>query len=679
MQHLGLMFAMALLAMNLWGLALIAGAYWRNTWFAFSVGPWLGVTTIYAVECHHGLGRSLSTEVLISSLVSACLIAFSLVGWVPAGVSPRWANVIREWRAEFSPRKTAGCFGVCTVLFLYAMMFRFANPNIDDSSEKIADLSFISSYYSGATIPVPDAWLYPYLSTQYYSFQHYAAALMGRLLEFPPGTAYNVAFCTLVALGGTAVSGAVFMLARKAWVRVLVIAAFVVGGSGASLLVHLTDNDVRPWTAMRFIGSAPMDKAPLGPMLKGYNAGFGILESQGKPMDLPGEVFSYVVYLGDYHAPLSGYYLLGLCVMAMILWARQHLDRYAVIAGCTLTWTVLANTWVIPLQGLIVVAWLFANGPHWRRLVPAVAAGAAAVWLAAWVYLSAFTTSASDYGTAIKLVPWREHTPPLLFAIFMLPTLALIGLGLASENPLGRRLGMLWLTFLVFTEYFFVDDVYSGMYDRFNTTLKWWPWVMAGTLMTLGPVVLERAPRRWVRTAGVFFCLYPCFYAADLWGALFREPKAAAGHMDGSYYLTKDEFPRLMMGRLRVEKPGVVVERPDNRAAFTDFSALPLLAGHQMWLGWYGHEQLWRGYSHDIEVRYEQLGRFYEGKMPDSGRWLLAQGVDYVLWYRPGDTPALWKKINEGIGSSYVWTDILTYPEEGRRVGFWKRARAASR
>ena len=82
--------------------------------------------------------------------------------------------------------------------------------------------------------------------------------------------------------------------------------------------------------------------------------------------------------------------------------------------GCTLTWTLLANTWVLPLQGLAIALWIAVNWRDWRRLVPAVAAGAAIIWLAAWVYLSAFTSAASGYDTAVRLVPWIEHTPPLL-------------------------------------------------------------------------------------------------------------------------------------------------------------------------------------------------------------------------------------------------------------------------
>jgi hypothetical protein len=63
--------------------------------------------------------------------------------------------------------------------------------------------------------------------------------------------------------------------------------------------------------------------------------------------------------------------------------------------------------------------------------------------------------------------------------------------------------------------------------------------------------------------------------------------------------------------------------------------------------------------------------------MPDAGKWLVAQEIDYVLWYRPDDTPVLWEKVNRSVGPEFIWCDILTYPEQGgRRVGFWKRAPA---
>ena len=679
MQYLGLLFILALLAVNVWGLMLIAGLYWRNRWFALAAGPILAVTLVYAIECHHGLGPTLPGLNVFSTLLSVALIAAAAVGWEPAWLGGRWTFLVRAWRAEFAPRRLIACFGVFAAVFLYAMSWRFIYPNIDGSSEKIADFSYICSYYTGATLPVPDAWFSPYLSTQYYSFQHYGAALMGRVLLIPTGSAYNIAYCLLIALGGTAFAGAVFMVARKAWTRTAVIACFVIGGTGVTILDHFTDKDVTPWTTMRYIGSAQMDKPPLGSWLKAYNSRFTVPEPANNTfvMELPGEIYSYVVFLGDYHAPLSGYYLLGLCAMGMILWTRTRQDRYALIAGSTLTWTLLANTWVLPLQGLAVAMWLTVNWRDWRRLVPAVAAGAAIVWLAAWVYLSAFTSAASGYDTAVRLVPWIERTPPLLFVLFFLPTIAFIVLGFASGNAQGRRLATLWLLLLLFTEFFYVDDEYSGHYDRFNTTLKWWPWVMAGTLMTLAPYVMEQARRRWVRVAGFVFCLYPCFYAYDLWQPMWYGPKDSMGKIEGTDYLTRDEFPRLMLGRLKVEKPGVVIERPEEKGGFTNSAVIPLFAGQRMWLGWWGHELLWRENREDVRRRHDRLMLFYSGGIPDAGKWLVAQGIDYVLWYRPGDTPELWEKINKAVSPDYVWCDILTYQnEDGRRVGLWKRAPA---
>jgi uncharacterized membrane protein len=679
MQYLGLLFILALLAVNVWGLMLIAGLYWRNRWFALAAGPILAVTLVYAIECHHGLGPTLPGLNVFSTLLSVALIAAASVGWEPAWLGGRWTFLVRAWRAEFAPRRLIACFGVFAAVFLYAMSWRFIYPNIDGSSEKIADFSYICSYYTGATLPVPDAWFSPYLSTQYYSFQHYGAALMGRVLLIPTGSAYNIAYCLLIALGGTAFAGAVFMVARKAWTRTAVIACFVIGGTGVTILDHFTDKDVTPWTTMRYIGSAQMDKPPLGSWLKAYNSRFTVPEPANNTfvMELPGEIYSYVVFLGDYHAPLSGYYLLGLCAMGMILWTRTRQDRYALIAGSTLTWTLLANTWVLPLQGLAVAMWLTVNWRDWRRLVPAVAAGAAIVWLAAWVYLSAFTSAASGYDTAVRLVPWIERTPPLLFVLFFLPTIAFIVLGFASGNAQGRRLATLWLLLLLFTEFFYVDDEYSGHYDRFNTTLKWWPWVMAGTLMTLAPYVMEQARRRWVRVAGFVFCLYPCFYAYDLWQPMWYGPKDSMGKIEGTDYLTRDEFPRLMLGRLKVEKPGVVIERPEEKGGFTNSAVIPLFAGQRMWLGWWGHELLWRENREDVRRRHDRLMLFYSGGIPDAGKWLVAQGIDYVLWYRPGDTPELWEKINKAVSPDYVWCDILTYQnEDGRRVGLWKRAPA---
>jgi hypothetical protein len=126
----------------------------------------------------------------------------------------------------------------------------------------------------------------------------------------------------------------------------------------------------------------------------------------------------------------------------------------------------------------------------------------------------------------------------------------------------------------------------------------------------------------------------------------------------------------------------VVAERPDDAGGFTNSAVIPLFAGQRMWLGWYGHELLWRAYRADVSRRHESLVSLFDGNMPGAGRWLEAQGIDYVLWYRPGDTPELWSKVNKSVGPQYIWCDILTYEngsDSARRVGLWKRALPTAR
>src|SRR5579871_6828426 len=60
--------------------------------------------------------------------------------------------------------------------FLYALAWRYAFPNIDASSEKITDLSFVANYLPGTRLPPIDRWLPPSRFDIYYALQHYAAA-----------------------------------------------------------------------------------------------------------------------------------------------------------------------------------------------------------------------------------------------------------------------------------------------------------------------------------------------------------------------------------------------------------------------------------------------------------------------------------------------------------------------
>ena len=196
---------------------------------------------------------------------------------------------------------------------------------------------------------------------------------------------------------------------------------------------------------MRFIGSAQMDKPPFGPGSRPTTT--------SSRCPIPGHTVSWSCRGRSSHTRLPRRLpcaALGLLSSGPLRDGDDPLgphapDRYAVIAGSTLTWTLLANTWVLPLQGLAVargslqLARLAA--PRARRRVRGRDHLALRMGLSVGLHGSA----ASGYDTAIRLVPWNEHTPPLLFLLFLLPTIALIVLGFASGSSQGRRLALLWL------------------------------------------------------------------------------------------------------------------------------------------------------------------------------------------------------------------------------------------
>jgi len=662
MQYLGLFFTIAFLTLNLWGGALATGFFVRNRFLALVLAPWLWTSILYCGETFHGLG-DLRWLGLITTLSSATLIALS-ANWNPGRFFQQNQTRLEAWRAVFAPRKFWPALAIFGGIFCYGLLWRLAFPSIDGSSEKIPDLMYICSYLPGQGVPAKDAWLSPYVSVHYYSFQYYAAALLGRMLGLAPGYTYNVAFAVIVGLTGAAFAGATTVVAKTMRVRCALLAVFLFGGTGVSGIVHLFYKEPTLWSGMRFIGSAPYDKAPIGVRFQEYANHF-------KRLELPGEPFSYSIFLGDYHPPLSGFYLLCVAILAGGLYEVTQQKRFIAIVGATLTWNLLSNTWTLPLQGAVIGLWCLW---HWRkadRFVPLLAVGAGMIWLLALGYLNPFIAASAEYKTAFRLVSSGDHTPAISFFLYLLPTIGIGIAALCSGRRVGWYIGIGVVAALLFSEFVYVDDVYSGEFERFNTTLKWWPWIASATVLLAGPILLEQSRRKSVRLVGWLLCLYPCLYVYDLSAQWIRAPKPEFGELQGSRYLTQDEGNRRLIDRLKAEPKGLVIERL-NKDSYTNTACLPLFAGDHLWLGWFGHEQLWHGYAGDIAQRQDRLMNFFNGDMAEAPGWLVSEKIDYILWYQPADSKELWTKISEAIRADYIWCDVLTAPD-GRRIGFWRR------
>ena len=83
-------------------------------------------------------------------------------------------------------------------------------------------------------------------------------------------------------------------------------------------------------------------------------------------------------------------------------------------------------------------------------------------------YFHLFAYSAETYHSTLKWVPWDFHTPWLLWFLFLFPTIGLTLLALVSRNKTLAALGILWWGYLYFTEFFYINDIYSGPFIQFQ-------------------------------------------------------------------------------------------------------------------------------------------------------------------------------------------------------------------
>ena len=651
LAHLTTGFTVGLILLNLAGLTLAARRWCGSYALAKVASPLALALVMFFAEHFVGLGR----------LAWAWPLTTAGAVWA---IAREREHLLDHWRSE----------AAFLAAFAWAFAWRISYPGLVASSEKIGDLAMISAYLPGDRLPPQDAWYPPYAFDVYYSFHSYAAALLGRVFDLGPGMTYNLAFCLLMALTMTAAAAFAYRVCGKTVGTVLVVLAFAGGGTGATLPVRFMMTDPQLHSSMRFIGGTATPKfanTPFGQALAATHTPVAGTER----LELPDETFAYLLALGDYHSPLGGFFLLmlGMLCLAAIETGGAARVSQAILAATPVLCTV-ANGWTLPLQLGLVLAWVAyrvsrRRAPDWRWL----AGGALAAAVLCHPFLSSYAYRASDYAVRLRPVRWNEHTPAILGAIQLYPIVA------AAILPLlfGERKrwivwsSALWLAMLAASELVFVDDVYSGAFNRFNTTLKWWPWIQAGTLLASGAYAM-RSRSRALRVGMTVILLLVSVFAFDMTRGLVTGKKVDFGRLDGTFWITQDNVERAILEFLKAQPRSIVLQRPE-AGAFTPAPGLILLAGQTAFLGWSEHEKLWRGQRVDVEQRARDVAAFYAGELPDGMRWLLHNRIDHVLWLKTEAKapPGTFERIDEAIGQAYFWQEY--YRVGDFRVGVWSR------
>jgi exosortase len=610
MVHISNGLLVLLLWAHLAGLALAARKY-AGSWALARIGsPVVLVSVLFFAEHFLGFGR-LSWIFPLTTAASLWLI------W------RGWTHLRDQWRTEL----------LFHGAFLYALAWRYCFPDIDASSEKITDLTFVANYLGGGTLPPVDRWLPPFRFEMYYALQHYAAALIGRILDTSAGMAYNLGFCTVVALATTAAAAAAMILVQRRLPALLLTASFLVGGVGTAPIIRFVEGSPALWSSPRFIGGSFAADSATRPM------GRWLLQASGvnrDTPDLPAETFSYMIGLGDYHPPFSGFLLLMLALLCLsLIESGQAWEAAHALLGASAPLLLACNSWQFPLQMALVCGYialrLFLRKPvAWKPL----AGGFAASLLLLEPFLSHFGPVSVAASMPLRIVPAAERTPPILWLLVFYPLLVVLGLQLfcGDKSRLTAGLCVFWIVLLAFTEIFFMDDMYGGKYNRFNSALKWWAWTYSGGLLLIGALNL-RARSRLCRWGTAVMLTLTCTFAGELGIHFWSTPKRHFGQLDGAAVIRDDAGEKVILDLLQHSPPAIVLQRVPT-GAYTMQPALAIFAGQTAFLGWQNHENVWRGNRADIDGRKREVDAFYRGDLPDSLQWLQSNQIEYVVWGR---------------------------------------------
>ena len=618
----------------------------------------------------------------ITGALAICLVCFCLEHFFGFGPHLRvlpftlGGSLWLIWRNRELVRANLAMEGMFALGFFYCLLWRYCFPDIDWSEDKMPNFGLIEAYMRGTRLPAPDLWLYPFPMNCYYSFQHYAAALLGRLVGIGPGVTYHLAFCTMVGfitqLAGSCISR--FCAWRPGqW---LVLLSLLLGGCGIAVTAHLLVKEAYMIDLVRFVGGSIVRNqlTPLGQQVSHLMTTPGV-----EPRDLPMEPFSYFLTKGDFHPPLAGFLLLAL---AAALIAAQETGasgaRRAVNHGllaATMPLALISNAWVVPLQALLVLSYFgFCMLRGERRCWRPAAVGLAAVIALAYPFLLEFTQQPIGNNAAIGRTAAIDHTPLLGWLIIFWPVVGILLLAPLNRERRGLALYLLvvWVVALAGTECFYNHDLYGGSEARFNSTLKWWQWVYAGIVLTSG--ALNLGSRSRLCRYGTLLLLLPGLgFTYDLGRQFWLVPQDARGRLAGTAWLDRDIVVRDIIVELRSRPDGVTLES-GLIMANSESPAVSLFSDKQSLLGWPWLEEAWRGPFLEVQERLDLLNHFYAGDMVDPLSWLLHNNVRYILWLPRdnGEKNAHFKPIMDQIKSRYYWHHCYGNDQDFA-VGFWER------
>jgi hypothetical protein len=547
----------------------------------------------------------------------------------------------RSWRAVRLP-----CLLFLGV-FAFTLGIKCLQPDINFYyTEGMTDMTRILDFSFGDKLPATDSWLPPYPHTGYYTFLHYGASILMRLLHVDVGTACNFASAFVSALNLLAAGAAAWSLGRqRVWIVLLAVVVMAGGATGSSLLLFLAHPTTPDATASIDIGNGDEDSA---------DAMFDPLIHRDMPLDAyrtytPG----CYIYYPEFHATMAGHLIALLAVFgaAEVLRRRRANFPWIYLAIAPLL-TLISCPWFFFIVGWLswptmLLAWCLGRRPAQGN---AVFVGTALGLVLLWPAIDDIARGAAKENFCWS---WQVGRDCWTFIIqwwpVYLPWLALCFVWKRMSLP-ARWLHFVLVPILLCTELFYFTD-------RGTTLEKTWGGTMGAALAILYPILFLQ--RGWAFRGLMGLVAVSGLITLGEWtvGAYsYMQGSQCFLHVEGDHFLQGDPQLRRMEEVLnRIHGQTVITGKA--KRAFFESVCLPAFTGNRCYLGWTNAEETC-GHPDEAHLREQEINQFFAGATADPLQFLEARGIAAVLVFPDDVIPGAWlEKMQATLAPGYLYVD----------------------
>lgn len=570
------------------------------------------------------------------------LVPFGKRAPAPAATKPFWF-----WTDLYLPG------GIFLGTFTWVFFILCFNPSITCNTEGVADMARVLDFCLGSKLPAVDTWCPPYDHGGYYTFQHYGASLLKRLLTLDIGTGYNMGFALLNTLVMLAGAGAAYYISGgRMWACLGTLLVLLANYKGASPLLliwnwlHPVPNlyDIFDARLANDIGDGWNDPTRHNP--------FGWIFTNPPPV-LRMFPPAYDIYFPEFHANIGGHFMTLATLLAAGVAFRPERSNWPWV--CLLIFpvmTIITATWFMVVvcvlsAGCLAVALIAGYRPESWRVVGGVTAAA---FLCIWPSVNSLLSG--TYPVNFHFTPWVEYTNPWEFVIqwwpVIIPWLCLF-LVYGRLNLLARWVHFAVPLLLVFFEV-------CTFADRGLTIEKNWGAIYGAGIVTFMPLVFVETGL-FFRLVSVFFLfLSTVFFAAYAQMAYDMSWGGNVLHLRGDIPIQLDPQKRRLEQTLSRFHGATVIAGK----SIYSYNEAPVCVGfseNMCYIAWWYQEDQC-GHGGEAQARDKQVNDFFAGTLPDPVGFLRSNHITAVMVWPEDKIPDdILAKLKEQLAAEYYYID----------------------